>query len=460
MKKIACFCIPAHGHTNPMLPVTAELVRRGDEVRFYSFNEFEEKIRKTGATFISCDSFLPELNAEEEAALKSISTTDMAIQDIRISLAMNDFLAKEFTEFGPDVVYTDSVCFWGKLNSMKFKVPMVVSTSTFAFNRLSSQYMKSSPAEIMGLITGLPRLSKELKTLEPYGYNIKNPLTLIQSDNDTDSVVYTSKRFQPYAKSFSGHYLFAGPSVFSEALPDKKKERPLIYISMGTVINDRPDFYANCFEALKDMDADVILSCGNSVKQEELGNIPENFRVYPYVDQLDILSGADVFITHCGMNSVSESLYMATAMVLYPQTSEQQAVARCAVEAGAGLILKDDSPAGIRDAVCHILKDASYAKAAKECSDDFRSCPGVSGAADFIENAPHKTDSPDPLKIMAKESGKYQLIYWLIVLIIAVLVGVFIAFRYLWIPGLAGGLLNGMFGKLFDSLSYARLKDA
>lgn len=32
MKRIACFCIPAHGHHNPMLPVAAELVRRGDAV--------------------------------------------------------------------------------------------------------------------------------------------------------------------------------------------------------------------------------------------------------------------------------------------------------------------------------------------------------------------------------------------------------------------------------------------
>ncbi len=32
MKRIAFFCIPAHGHTNPMLPVAAELVKRGNSV--------------------------------------------------------------------------------------------------------------------------------------------------------------------------------------------------------------------------------------------------------------------------------------------------------------------------------------------------------------------------------------------------------------------------------------------
>ena len=58
MKKIAFFSIPAHGHTNPMLPVAAELVRRGNTVRFYSFDVFENKIKATGADFVSCDAFL------------------------------------------------------------------------------------------------------------------------------------------------------------------------------------------------------------------------------------------------------------------------------------------------------------------------------------------------------------------------------------------------------------------
>lgn len=389
MKKIAFFCIPAHGHTNPMLPVAAELVRRGNAVRFYSFNEFEEKIRATGAVFISCDSFLPELTKKEEAGLKNVSTTEMTIQDIRITLSMDEFLDEEFVSFQPDVVYADSVCFWGKLNAWKHQVPLVVSTSTFAFNQMSSRYMKNSLKELADMIFGLPKISKELKKLEPYGYHIKNALSLVQSDNDTDSVVYTSRKFQPYAESFSEHYTFVGPSVFSKALPAKAKERPLIYISMGTVINDRPDFYRKCIDALKDMNADVIISCGNSMEQNFLEMLPDNIQVYPYVDQLEILSKADAFITHCGMNSVSESLYMAAPMILYPQTGEQHAVARRVTELGAGILLQEDSSVGIRNAVQKVLNNAAYAEAAAECSLDFRACSGTAGAAEFIENAPH-----------------------------------------------------------------------
>ena len=457
MKRIAFFCIPAHGHTNPMLPVAAELVSRGNTVRFYSFNEFKSKIEASGAEFISCDSYLPKLTKREEAELKNVSVTEMTIQGIRTTLAMDMFLHNEFLSFKPDVVYTDSVCFWGKLNAWKHGVPMVVSTSTFAFNQMSSQYMKNSPKELADMIFGLPKISKELKKLKPYGYHVRSALSLVQSDNNTDSIVYTSRHFQPYADSFSKHYAFVGPSVFSKDQPDKEKLRPLVYISLGTVINDRPDFYSRCIEALKNQDADIIISCGNVIDIEALGVLPDNVQVYPYVDQPGILSKADVFITHCGMNSVSESLYMATPPVLYPQTSEQRAVARRTIEIGAGLMLTDDSVQGIRSAVQEVLNNASYSTAAKACSEDFRSCIGTAGAAEFIENAPHLSEGVDVLSELNKANGRFQFVYWLSIIIIISLIGVLISWKYVWIVGVAAGILSAPIAVSVQKKQYASI---
>ncbi len=459
MKKIALFSIPAHGHTNPMLPVAKELVERGNKVRFYSFNEFEQKINNTGAVFVSCDSFLPELTSEEEQKIKNISLTEMSIQDIRITLAMNDFLEKEFKEFKPDVVYTDSVCFWGKLNAWKYNVPMVVSTSTFAFNEFSSKYRKLKPAELADMIFGLPKISKELKTLEPYGYHVKNTLSLVQNDNSTDSIVYTSENFQPCSESFSDHYLFAGPSVFSKVMPLKKKDRPLVYISMGTVINERPDFYSKCIEALKALNVDVIISYGKFMDISILGTLPENVKAYPYVDQLDVLSKTDVFITHCGMNSVSESLYMAAPMVLYPQTGEQYAVARRVTEINSGIMLNDDSAEGIRNAVQEILNNNSYSEAAMKCCEDFRSCPGTKGAAEFIENAPHTSDGIDIISELHKSRGKLMLCYWLIAIAVLVAAGFLIGWSYVWIVGVAAGVLSTPIVNVIQDKQYEKLAE-
>ena len=457
MKRIAVFCIPAHGHTNPMLPVVAELVSRGDEVRFYSFNEFREKIEKTGAVFVSCDSFLPKLNAKQEENLKKVSTTEMSIQDIRTTLAMNDFMHDEFEAFRPDVVYTDSVCFWGKLNAWKYDVPMVVSTSTFAFNQMASGYMKSSPREIADLLFGLPRVQRELKKLKAYGYKNKGLFALIQSDNSTDSVVYTSKRFQPFSESFSDHYVFVGPSVFTDKKPEKNPDRPLVYISMGTVINDRPDFYHKCIDALKDLEIDVLISCGKTVDIGSLGELPENIKVCPYVDQLDVLSRASAFITHCGMNSVSESLYMAAPMVLYPQTNEQAAVARRVTEIGAGIPLKDDSVGGIRKAVLDVIGSSAYAEAAQACSDDFRSCSGPSGAADFIESAPHSSNGVDIMKDLVRDNFKLEILYNAFIIILACLVFQFISRKYLWIFIVLAVMLSFPVKKALQNMAYQRL---
>lgn len=98
-----------------MLPVAAELVKRGNVVRFYSFGELENRIAAAGAEFVSCDRFLSDLSEKEAAGLKKISSTELAVQDIRITLAMDGLLDEEFNSFKPDDVYSDAVCFWGKL---------------------------------------------------------------------------------------------------------------------------------------------------------------------------------------------------------------------------------------------------------------------------------------------------------------------------------------------------------
>ena len=60
-----------------MLPVAAELVRRGNVVRFYSFDEFEKKIKATGAEFItgpdsSCLMHMQGIAAKQKFPIKFI----------------------------------------------------------------------------------------------------------------------------------------------------------------------------------------------------------------------------------------------------------------------------------------------------------------------------------------------------------------------------------------------------
>ena len=106
--------------------------------------------------------------------------------------------------------------------------------------------------------------------------------------------------------------------------------------------------------------------------------------LYPYVDQMAVLEKADVFISHCGMNSVSESLYCAVPLVLLPITPEQNAVAKRVEELGAGIMPQSHDANALCQAVGRLLTDAKYKKAAETISAGFKSCPGAAAAAEKI----------------------------------------------------------------------------
>ena len=389
--KILWFCIPAYGHTNPTLEVVRKLVQRGHTVRYYSFGEFRGKIEATGAEFVACDRFLPDASEEEIKKLRKVSTTEMSVKSFGTTAAMDGFLAEDIETLRPDLIVSDSVCFWGKLTAQKYGIPMVCSTTTFAFNEHSSRYMKYSAAEMADMMLGLPRLNRALKKLRPLGYHVKSALEIVQNKNDTDTIVYTSARFQPCSETFDPvHYRFVGPSVRETEILPKDPGRPLIYISLGTVINDHPDFYHVCIRAFRDMEADVLISCGKAFDRTVLGELPDNVTVEPYVDQMQVLAKCSLFITHCGMNSVSEGLYMAVPLLLFPLTGEQQAVARRVCEMGAGRMLdkaEAKHPDTLRAAAEAVLGSEAIRRAAEEMSRDLRACPGADGAADFIEQA-------------------------------------------------------------------------
>ena len=157
-------------------------------------------------------------------------------------------------------------------------------------------------------------------------------------------------------------------------------------ISMGTANNLMEDFYRKCIVALKDSDFDVIMSVGEFVDLEKLGDLPENFKIERSVNQIEVLQQVDAFLTHCGMNSVNEALYYKVPLVLFPQTPEQGGVAYRVNELGACAYLQEDYPEKIKETIQEVLENNSYKQSAEEISKGFHRCGGYRLAADKIEN--------------------------------------------------------------------------
>lgn len=186
------------------------------------------------------------------------------------------------------------------------------------------------------------------------------------------------------ADTFSKKYSFVGPSVRDVTVPHESKNHKTIYISLGTVNNKNSYFYKNCIEAFKNSDIDVIMSVGKETDIGSLGEIPNNFVVKQNVEQIEVLQNTDVFLTHCGMNSVSESLYYSVPMVLFSQQGEQKMVAERVVSLGAGIMLKGVKPSHIYNAVQQVMTNTAYKDNAIKLAESFRNSGGAKKAADAI----------------------------------------------------------------------------
>lgn len=183
---------------------------------------------------------------------------------------------------------------------------------------------------------------------------------------------YTVKEFQIYLGDFdSSRYKYVGASIGSREEKEfdfSKIENPIIYISLGTLLNTSVKFFRKCLDAFRNQPVSVVMSIGNVVKMEQLGKIPDNFFVYPFVPQLEILKKASLFITHGGMNSVNEALYYGTPMLVIPVGNDQPTVARRieTLHLGKYMKQKDIDADSLRLSAMEILNNNSYKDTLRE----------------------------------------------------------------------------------------------
>ena len=134
-------------------------------------------------------------------------------------------------------------------------------------------------------------------------------------------------------------------------------------------------------------DCQVVLSTGSGVRLEDLGPPPPNFIVQPYVPQLEVLRRAAAFVTHGGMNSVSESSRPRRAR-RGDSPDGRAGDRRPARRSNSAPVWSCRRPAvtveALRAAVRRVLSDESYRRQAAQVGETFRAAGGVGRAADAI----------------------------------------------------------------------------
>ncbi len=343
--------LPFSVHTNPTLPLTTELVNRGHNVTYVNAESFRKKIEQTGATFVPYKDFKDGSgeNYVKRHCFVAAFDTAMSLEE-----PFDLLIYEMFFYPGIDIARRKGI----------------LCVRQFSQPAWSEETWTEAPLlfKISAKLIDMQVLPKGVaKRIGFENYCLRDGV--IKSKPDLN-IVYVPKQFQNKRDGFDESYLFMIPKpqiVTSEvSIPYDKMKTPIVYISLGSIISDK-SFYKKCMKAFGNKEFSVILNTGK-ISPSTLGELPDNIYAYSFVPQIEVLSHADVFLTHCGMNSINEALYYGVPMVAMPFLNDQITNAKQLVNLGLAKKIHSFSQKSkeIYQAVYEVSQDEKMKKKAKQ----------------------------------------------------------------------------------------------
>lgn len=364
--KILFINLPYYGHVIPTLGLVQELISQGCKVTYLMPFDWKEKITESGANFVGYKNH------------KKLS------EQIKNAYAIAESIINSF-----DLVIYEQFFFLGKHLAEKHNKPAVrIFSAPVANKKLMTEYISKGSLSIFKhkwiarAFTKSTAQNIPLKTDNWLDEIICNPPKL--------NLVYTLREYQPYQEEFPDEqYKFLGPSIYSRKTAEfdfTKGKNAVVYISLGTIVKGSLSFFQNCIEAFRDKNIDVIISAGQNFDISRLKGIPSNIHIYKSVPQTEILSYADAFVTHGGMNSVSEALVYGVPMVVIPFECDQSVNARCVEKLGAGIKAEYSTltKENLLNAVLSVLSDNNTKNNIAAIQKLINEAPGNKGGAEII----------------------------------------------------------------------------
>ncbi|NEQ35486.1 MAG: glycosyltransferase [Okeania sp. SIO3I5] len=406
---------PTHftGHLNTMLPLAQELKRRSHRVTFIGIVGYEAKIRAAGLEFISygqeefpqgaMTEYLDHLSQLSGIPAFRYSVVGILKKDANALLQETPQLIKDA---GIDALLIDSASIGGVAIADFLKIPFITIHSIVVSHQENNipplfTNWKYNPAWWAKLRNKFeyrrfqPWIKPLIEVVSKYRAQWNLPL---QPQPDTPNYQLAEISQQPALLEFPRENLpewfhFTGPYHYSgtrEPVPfpwDKLTGKPLIYASLGSLVNRFFDVFYKIAAACEGLDAQLVISLGGSTTLESLPNLPGNPLVVKYAPQLELLQKAALTITHAGMNTTLESLNNGVPMVAIPIAFDQPGVAARIAWSGVGEIipLKRLTVPRLRRAISKVLTQPSYKQNALRLQEAINRAGGVTRAADIIE---------------------------------------------------------------------------
>lgn len=394
MSKVLFLSIPGNGHVNPTLGLVDGLVKQGEEVIYYSSEEFRERVENTGASFRNYGVDLNFLKGKRKIPVNididhilNLINKGLNFSEEFLQCLLNQIKGIKF-----DYIIHSSNFPFGPIISQILKIPSISSFAVFAtpkeliskgFTFMDEDKIKNHP-----IMSNYKKISDRINEK----YNVKMPPKIfdLMCNKGDLNIAYISKYFISHIEYYDDSFIFIGPIIYDRKenidFPfEKLKNKKVVYISLGTVFNDTNDnLYDIFFKTFADADVVVVMTTYNIDISKF--KIPENFIVKNYVPQSEILKYTDVAITHAGMNSASDLLYNNVPFVAIPIGADQPYMAERASELDAAISLDKNTITSeiLRDAVEKVQTEPSYLENIKKISNSFKEAGGYKKAIEEI----------------------------------------------------------------------------
>jgi MGT family glycosyltransferase len=384
-KHLLFVALAGHGHVTPTLPLVEELVGRGHRVDYATGAEFADAVTGAGALWVelpALDPFIPPPQVGPEV---------MALwfrHYFRGLGATHPVLRERCRTDRPDAICYDVTNWPARLVARELQVPAVrlipnvAENETYSLGEQMTAGLDPGHPEMVALADDCARFSAE------YGVEIDVAGTM--DVTEALNLVFIAREFQPEGDSFDDRFRFLGPLLGrreqQEPWSPPDPGRPLLYVSLGTIFTDRPEFYRTCLDAFGDGRWQVAMTVGD-LDPAALGPVPPDVDVRARFPQPAVLRHAAAFVSHAGMNSTMEALHHGVPMLAFPQMPEQVANADRIVQLRLGERLDPDTltPEGLVQAVLRVVGDPEIRAGLDRMRRAVRAGGGAQRGAQAIE---------------------------------------------------------------------------
>ncbi|HEV2343131.1 MAG TPA: glycosyltransferase [Actinocrinis sp.] len=412
MSHIGLVTPPYTGHVAPMVTLGRELQRRGHRASVISTPDVREEVLRGEVEFISvgAEDFPPgalKAFTDKQGKLTGTRAIRFIIKDMaKIAMMHSRELPDAVTRNGVDALVVDQIQPIGAAVALRYDLPYVNICSLLPLNTelgippwtMYWPYEETNQARVKNKIAYRVRYMLEMpitKAANPT--RVKWGLPAVTADgsfSDLAQIVQIPEAFDFPRKEAPEVMHYTGPlheydGTDSVPFPwDELDGRPLIYATMGTLVNRKESVFRAFAEACVGINAQLVISLGNRGAKIPTG-FAGNPIVVDYAPQLELLKRASLYIGPGGMNSLMHSLGSGVPMVLIPVTFDNPGVAARAKYHGVGEYLPVNklTAARLRTKIETVLGNPAYRDNAARIQDAIRGVDAVGRAADIVEQA-------------------------------------------------------------------------